>query len=226
MFKTTIAAAPIPAPYPVAKYLGSTASEQSKIAAACSAASDGPCSLPIHIALFFDGTNNNLYRDKEGVRVGVPGADKKPTPIESKPVAPELADHSNVARLFLAFPSTKMDQGIFSFYMPGLGTPFPQIGDATETQEGKAFGKGGQPRIIWALLQVINAIHSAVVGKVLYDEKTAGNLANSYDEKVGSTSQDIYGERRTITHQTKPKFSLDLTTLNSKTRSQRAMPAP
>ncbi len=200
MVNTSITLTPVKAPYPVADFLSSTASQQSKIAAACGPSREGPCSLPVHVALFFDGTNNNLYRDKEGVRVGAPGPDNKPTPIKSRPVTQEQADHSNVARLFLAFPNTKMNEGLFSFYMPGLGTPFPQIGELTETQEGKAFGKGGQPRIVWALLQVLNAVHVAIEGKVLYDEKTAGNLATSYDKKVGSTNTDVYGERTTITH--------------------------
>ena len=176
---------------------------------------DGPCSIPVHIALFFDGTNNNLYRDKEGMRVGVPGSDKKPTPASKKPVAANEADHSNVARLFLAFPRDKLREGMFRFYMPGLGTPFPEIGELTETQEGKAFGKGGQPRIVWALLQVLNTLYAVANGNTpLYDDQTIGKLAIEHNEKVGTTERDDYGGRNPITH--KSWFATHINTVAAK----------
>lgn len=209
-----IEATPISAPFPVLSFLQPTAAEQSRIAKSCSPPKGEPCSIPVHIALFFDGTNNNIYRDKEGMRVGVPGPDKKPTKISGKQVAADEADHSNVARLFLAFPRDKAEQGIYRYYMPGLGTPFPEIGELTETQDGKAFGKGGQPRIVWALLQVLNAMHLAVTGKQLYSDKDAGSLANQHNEKVGTTASDTYGEKTLITH--KSWFAEHLNLLSAK----------
>lgn len=134
---TMIYATPSSAPIPVADFLRPSTKDQATIAKMNCPTGNGLCSVPIHIAIFFDGTNNNLYRDREGVRVGVPDARGKPTPISKKPVPPESADHSNIARLFRAFPSTKMGEGKLSFYIPGPGTPFPEIGEHTETQEGK-----------------------------------------------------------------------------------------
>lgn len=202
---TTISATPALAPFPVSEFLRPTAKGQSKTAENDTTTSneeeDGPCLIPIHVALFFDGTNNNLYRDRNGVRVGVPNAKGQSTPIANRPISPESSDHSNVARLFRTFPSDKTGEGIFSFYMPGLGTPFPEINEQTETQEGKAFGKGGQPRIVWALLQVLNTVYGVVNNRdVLYSDQKIGELANDHNAKVGTSPEDTYGERTTITH--------------------------
>lgn len=39
--------------------------------AACGTTSTQPCSIPVRVGLFFDGTNNNLFRDKNGTRTGL-----------------------------------------------------------------------------------------------------------------------------------------------------------
>jgi len=170
----------------------------------------------VHVALFFDGTNNNLYRDKEGVRVGVPDG-KKPPEIAKIPVAPEHADHSNVARLFLAFPRTKTEEGQFRIYIPGPGTPFPEIGERTETQEGKAFAKGGQPRILWALLQTLNSLHGVVSEKPLYSDEKVGSLASDYDKQIGTTIRADNDAQVHITH--KSWFAEHITKLAEKLAS-------
>lgn len=55
------------------------------------------CSTEFHLSFFFDGTNNNRYRD---------------TPRQA---------HSNVARLFDIFEEQEHQIRI---YVPGIGTPF------------------------------------------------------------------------------------------------------
>jgi hypothetical protein len=47
--------------------------------------------------------------------------------------------HSNVAHLFEAHAKTDAIKGIVSYYIPGVGTSFKQIGERKETPEGKAF---------------------------------------------------------------------------------------
>jgi len=196
-----INATPLSAPFPVAEFLAHTALEQSKISEKIVRNNSGPCSIPIHVAIFFDGTNNNLYRDKDGVRVGVPDTKGNPTAISKKPVDKESADHSNIARLFLAFPGNKVQEGKLAYYIPGPGTPFPQIGEKTETQEGKAFAKGGQPRILWGLLQTLNAVSRVIDdGRLLYKDEEAGELVRQYDDKVGTTTRNDYDEDVHITH--------------------------
>ena len=113
----------------------------------------------------------------------------------------ESADHSNVARLFLAFPGNKVPEGKLAYYIPGPGTPFPQIGEQTETQEGKAFAKGGQPRILWGLLQTLNAVSRVIDdGRLLFKDEIAGELVRQYDDKVGTKTRNEYGEAVQITH--------------------------
>src|SRR5471030_1982689 len=123
------AATPVQAPYPVDVFLKPPAKEQSKIAtAACSTKSDLPCSIPVRVGLFFDGTNNNLERDRNGKRTGViDPSTKKQAPVLSKELKPEEFSHSNVARLFQAFPDDKTGSGYFPYYIAGVGTPFPEI---------------------------------------------------------------------------------------------------
>ena len=66
------------------------------------------CSGCIHVGLFFDGTNNNQARDEK------------------------QWGHSNVVRLFNAFRFDRPN-GFFPIYIPGVGTPFPEIGELGES---------------------------------------------------------------------------------------------
>lgn len=105
-------------------------------------ASSAPgCAKPVSIGLFFDGTNNNKKRDQEDVS------------------DPNARSHSNVVVLYDSFADKRPDH--YRIYIPGVGTPFPEIGEATESSQGKAMGQGGEARIYWAMIQVINAIHRA-----------------------------------------------------------------
>src|SRR5690349_15913799 len=56
------------------------------------------CNLPVWVTLFFDGTGNNRQND---------------TPT---------FEHSNVARMFNAHRLRAERDGIFPFYIPGIGT--------------------------------------------------------------------------------------------------------
>lgn len=157
----------------------------------------------MRVGLFFDGTNNNLERDRNGIGTGVLDLrTKKPTPINNVVIDANEASHSNVARLFSAYPGDKTKNGYFSYYIPGVGTPFKEIGELTESDEGKAFAKGGQPRIIWGLLQVLNAVHLTIVGKLMYESDEAGELARTYDNAVGhkKVPHPSTGRERFMTH--------------------------
>lgn len=95
------------------------------------------CEMALQIGVFFDGTGNNMYLDQ-----------------------PSQSD-SNVARLFRAYPD-KWEEGLYPVYVPGLGTPFPDIGEAKGLRTGAGFAAGGDGRINYGLLFVLNAIHRAV----------------------------------------------------------------
>jgi hypothetical protein len=100
------------------------------------------CQQTLNITLFFDGTNNNdaegnLWRDS-----------KKNT-------------HTNVARLFNAALDDK-GHGMFPFYIPGVGTPFPQIGEPVYSTDGKAFAEGFNQRCVWGYTRILNAVYNAI----------------------------------------------------------------
>lgn len=99
-----------------------------------------PCQKYVNIGLFFDGTNNNRFRDEP------------------------LQCHTNVVKLYNSHKAVDGDgalqaPGHHRIYIPGLGTRFPENREWRESFEGKAFGKGGQARILYALLEVYNAVH-------------------------------------------------------------------
>ena len=106
----------------------------------------GTCAIPLQIMIGFDGTNNNMERD-----------------------LPDRA-HSNVARLFGAHPSidAKGDLnkvGHYSYYIPGVGTPFPENLEWRESADGKAQGKGTRERVLMGIASVFNAVHRYLQNK-------------------------------------------------------------
>ena len=205
----SIKATPEKAPHPVADYLKPSAQERStSLLASGDQDSTPPCRIPVQVGLFFDGTNNHMERDRNGQREPVPWTDKElkqakddarkagrdPEAVKGAPLMPnvkmteEMISHSNVARLFEAYPWDKQEEGYHPFYIQGVGTPFEDIGEPTESQEGKAFAKGGLPRIVWGIFQVLNAVHATLTGgKPLYKNKEVGKLAQAYRNEVGRT---------------------------------------
>ena len=93
------------------------------------------CEKALSIGIFFDGTRNNRT-----------------------PYTKELG-YSNIARLFDAYP--KDGQGISRVYIPGVGTPFPQIGELEHRTTGSAFALGGTERVLYAMFALYNSVHSA-----------------------------------------------------------------
>jgi len=218
----SIKATPEKAPYPVADYFKPNAQERSaSLLANCDNETALPCSIPVNVGLFFDGTNNHMERDRNGQREPVPWTDeelkqaknearkagrdpkevKGPPPIPYSPMTPELCSHSNVARLFRVFPDDKTSSGYYPYYIQGVGTPFREIGEPTESQEGKAFAKGGLPRIVWGIFQVLNAIHRTLnEDQPLYTTEEVGKLAQAYSNEVGRTVPGS-DDNKTLTHE-------------------------
>lgn len=115
------------------------------------------CSRSLHISLFFDGTGNNEKND-----------------TGSSPPHP-----TNIAKLFhTAYPKSAEEQGYFSYYLPGVGTPFPEINEFDYSTDGLAFATGGEDRINWALLRLLDALTYAItpVRARLSDDKARSLL--------------------------------------------------
>lgn len=132
---------PIPATFPNKPFQPIQQLRRAK-AVSKEASSTPECSIEVHVGVFFDGTNNNMQRDK----LSIPDVDAR--------------SHSNVVVLYDAFADKR--QYHYRIYIPGVGTPFPEVGEITETSAGKALAKGGGARIYWGMIQTINAIHRSV----------------------------------------------------------------
>ncbi|ABB11103.1 T6SS phospholipase effector Tle1-like catalytic domain-containing protein [Burkholderia lata] len=127
------------------------------------------CPQTLHVNLFFDGTNNNLEEDIKSA--------ERPT-------------HSNVARLFNACSYNYAD-GEYRFYVPGVGTPFPEIGEKEFTAKGKAFAAGFGMRVAWGYTRLLNAVHEAIVGDILLYDPDARALCSLIDDEVIATNGTV-----------------------------------
>lgn len=121
------------------------------------------CSGQIYIGLFFDGTGNNEEADFKSVRSD-----------------PANQKQSNVVRLYHAYPVdvARATDRYFSFYVPGVGTPFPEISDS-----GGAFGTAmswnGEARLIWGITRIFTAVSRYVSGENLIDDQRWGKIAQN-----------------------------------------------
>jgi len=140
------------------------------------------CQSMVRIGLFFDGTSNNKYRDE-----------------------PKQA-HTNVVKLFNAHKDSDEKGGLdepdcYRFYIPGVGTRFPENQEWKETQEGKAMGKGGQARILFGILQVYNAVHRAFNdNRPLYNETQLTAKLKSYVRDVENNYDKDYPQHERRSH--------------------------
>ncbi|HGY1169004.1 TPA: DUF2235 domain-containing protein [Citrobacter braakii] len=122
-----------------------------------------PCCKTLHISLFFDGTGNNLNHDLYISKI------KHPT---------------NIARLFRATIGQGAAGGVekgeelldasgsggdkyYKYYIPGVGTPFPEVNDLDFSMMGLAAATHGEERINWGLLRIIDALKRTTTKKSL-----------------------------------------------------------
>jgi hypothetical protein len=125
------------------------------------------CETALNIGLFFDGTNNNLERDK-----------------------PKLG-HTNIARLFSIYHRDEAT-GHFSTYIPGAGTKFPEIGENEESKFNAGCAFGCEGRAIFGLLTVFNALHYRRFNLNMFDEKTVLALCrNSLSVRDGEDLEKL-----------------------------------
>lgn len=120
------------------------------------------CSGQISIGLFFDGTGNNEKEDYLN-HINFPAKQKQ----------------SNVVRLYHAYPTVNSSptNRYYATYIPGVGTPFDDIGDSGGAL-GTGFSWNGEDRIIWGLLSVLNTMSQYVSDNGLISSKQAGEISN------------------------------------------------
>lgn len=174
-----------------------------------------PCCKTLHISIFFDGTgnniNNDLYLSKQ----------KHPT---------------NIARLFQATIGSGYAGGIgrdksdlfdsnesgsdkyFKFYLPGVGTPFPEVNDLDYSPTGLALAHMGEERINWALLRIID-----VLKFVLQDQWMSNAEARKAIANMGTTWARLgYGG----SHNRYEEFTKQLRSLKSQLKPALEQPEP
>lgn len=95
----------------------------------------------------FDGTNNNMERDKPH-------------------------SHSNIVSLYDAH--IKDQETHFAYYLFGVGTPFREVGEMTESSTGKSFASGGSANSL-GHASGSNAVHRVFHG---------GNMPDAHEMKI------------------------------------------
>lgn len=134
---------------------------QDALSVAAGARRQPPCCRTLHISLFFDGTGNNLNNDVYESAVA------HPTNIARLFRATIGAGHAGgTGHRGTASDLTDVDGTgygqFYKYYMPGVGTPFPEVGDLDYSSDGLAFARRGEERINWALLMIIDALRRAL----------------------------------------------------------------
>ena len=133
------------------------------------------CKRNLFFGFFIDGTRNNFKTSLEAVNF----------------------TQTNVARLYSAFPGQSVPgvlpaqtewtheprqfSNYFRVYTPGVGTPFPLVGDSgtgADKTLGGAAALYGMRRIVWTLVQAINNLHWYFVKQPLIMEGEAREIAD------------------------------------------------
>ena len=118
---------------------------------------DPPCCKTLHISLCFDGTGNNLNND---VFLSTPAHPTNIARMFRASIGDGIAGgtgHSAQAKGLTDAEGVGYGQ-YYKYYMPGVGTPFAEIGDLEYGTRGLAFGRYGEQRINWGLMMIIDAL--------------------------------------------------------------------
>jgi hypothetical protein len=104
-----------------------------------------PCRLKLSFSIYFDGTRNSKEEDKP------------------------KGSHSNIARLF-ELGIDNEQECIYSRYIQGVGTRFPEIGEPEPHPDGAKEGAMGDRRIRFAMLFIANRVARVAHGRDLVGE--------------------------------------------------------
>ncbi|MFY0526933.1 T6SS phospholipase effector Tle1-like catalytic domain-containing protein [Archangium gephyra] len=116
----------------------------------------------LSVTFFFDGTGNNLDADLAN------------------------GEHSNVARLYRAHREDPA-QGIFRYYVPGIGTYFKDIGDPGDELRGNVAGGKGEARLQWAMQRMDECISRSKGRKIhlsLFGFSRGATLARAFALRI------------------------------------------
>ncbi|OAE08457.1 DUF2235 domain-containing protein [Pantoea sp. OXWO6B1] len=170
-----------------------------------------PCCKTLHISLFFDGTGNNLNNDL----------------LLSDPKHP-----TNIARLFRATIGDGTAGGVsdtsrmpldsasdsggkyFKFYIPGVGTPFPEVNDPDYSTMGLVGATKGEERINWALLRIIDVLKFTATEEWLStaeSRQSISKMGTSWNRLWSGGSHNRYEEFSRLLNELAPQLKPLLT---------------
>ncbi|KTL62557.1 hypothetical protein AA106_20060 [Photorhabdus laumondii subsp. laumondii] len=130
-----------------------------------------PCCNTLHVSLFFDGTGNNLYND---LYQAVPNHPTNVVRLFQATIGAGYAGGASGKPLLDNIEST--GGKYFKYYIPGVGTPFPEINELDYSKLGLAVASGGEDRINWALLRLIDVLRFNLTQKQMTNEETLKSL--------------------------------------------------
>ncbi|WP_391529615.1 T6SS phospholipase effector Tle1-like catalytic domain-containing protein [Photorhabdus akhurstii] len=130
-----------------------------------------PCCKTLHVSLFFDGTGNNLYND---LYQAVPNHPTNVVRLFQATIGAGYAGGASGKPLLDDVEST--GGKYFKYYIPGVGTPFPEIDDLDYSTSGLAFANRGEDRINWALLRLIDVLGFSLTQKQMTNSESQKSL--------------------------------------------------
>ena len=101
-------------------------------------------------------------------------------------------------RLSLVMQSAR--KGLYRFYIQGVGTPFPEIGEPTESAEGKAFAKGASTDHLGFVSGTKQPSHGCSQSETDVCGPMIGKLTQAYEREVGQPANRHQRDNKRITH--------------------------
>ncbi|TNH41414.1 T6SS phospholipase effector Tle1-like catalytic domain-containing protein, partial [Photorhabdus luminescens] len=151
-----------------------------------------PCCNTLHVSLFFDGTGNNLYND---LYQAVPNHPTNVVRLFQATIGAGYAGGASGKPLLDNIEST--GRKYFKYYIPGVGTPFPEINELDYSKLGLATASGGEDRINWALLRLIDVLKRVLVNDTIDDvacQKSLKAMATTWNMLELGGSNNRYEE--------------------------------
>ncbi|AWK42921.1 MULTISPECIES: DUF2235 domain-containing protein [Photorhabdus] len=151
-----------------------------------------PCCNTLHVSLFFDGTGNNLYND---LYQAVPNHPTNVVRLFQATIGAGYAGGASGKPLLDNIES--IGRKYFKYYIPGVGTPFPEINELDYSKLGLAVASGGEDRINWALLRLIDVLKRVLVNDKIDDvacQKSLKAMATTWNMLELGGSNNRYEE--------------------------------
>jgi hypothetical protein len=158
---------------------GKEAQQRAK-AMACVRSRSPACQGQVHVGLFFDGTGNNHKWKQDEHNLDQRARNK----------------HSNVARLWDAHLD-EPSNGFFKYYIPGVGTPFEDVGDILKPLTdigGNGFAFMGAERVNWGITSLLNAVHFYLRKENLFDKEAQKKIVSLMSLKMLSMTLPLIDE--------------------------------